>query len=111
MVNYINDHKSGERYVIIDNPTKSRILGMVEYGVDYGQPVIGRLKFSKGGSWDYSTNGHFLNANGYTTDGEEIVLTDPNIKRVNPSAGGNYWVTLDELYQATDDHFADEMAY
>ncbi len=49
--------------------------------------------------------------NGYNSNEDEILLTDPNIKNVKPSAGGSYWVTLTELYNATNDHFAQEMAY
>ncbi|WP_312044741.1 C39 family peptidase [Anaerotignum sp.] len=112
MVDYINDHKDyGSTYVIISQPSKSKILRMVEYAVDHGTPVVCRLKFKKTGSWEYKTNGHFLNANGYNSYGDEILLTDPYIKRVKPSAGGSYWVSLSDLYRATNDHFAQEMAY
>lgn len=110
MVKYVNQKIDGN-YVIVSDPSKSAVLRMVEYGVDNKKPTMCRLKFSKGGNWRYSTPGHFLNANGYSDDGNEIAITDPYIKWVDSSAGGSYWVTLDELYQATDDHFADEMAY
>ncbi|MCQ4935561.1 MULTISPECIES: C39 family peptidase [Anaerotignum] len=112
MVEYINDNKDyGSTYVIISQPSKSKILRMVEYAVDHETPVVCRLRFKRTGSWEYKTNGHFLNANGFNSYGDEILLTDPNIKNVRPSAGGSYWVTLNELYNATNDHFAQEMAY
>lgn len=112
MVDYINDHKDyGSTYVIISRPSKSKILRMVEYAVEHKTPVVCRLRFERTGSWKYETRGHFLNANGYNSYGDEILLTDPNIKNVRPSAGGSYWVTLQELYDATNDHFAQEMAY
>lgn len=81
----------------------------------YHTPPIGRLRFSKIGSWAYETEGHFLNISGYdysdhnsTIEGYEIRLTDPNIQRVQPNSSGSYYVTLGELHQATVDHFCHE---
>jgi len=110
MVNYINS-RINSRYVIVSKPSKNRILQMVEYGVDNYMPVICRLKFSRGGSWKYTTGGHFLNAHGYNSYGDEIVLTDPYIQWIDSSAGGSYWVSLTELHTATQSHFAQEMAF
>lgn len=112
MVNYVNVNKNGgSTYRIIKDPSKATIQSMVENDVRNGLPVMCRLKFSRGGSWQYTTAGHFMNANGYTNYGAEICVTDPNIKRVDSSASGAYWVTIQELYLATHNHFAQEMAY
>jgi len=51
-----------------------------------------------------------MNANGYKDYGEYIYVTDPNIKRVDPSSNGSYYVHVNSLYYATHNHFAQEMA-
>ena len=61
--------------------------------------------------WRYSTNGHYMNANGYTNYGQRICVTDPYIKWIDASEPGSYWVTSRELYDATHSHFAQEMAF
>ena len=115
MVSYINKKiptdEEKEEYVIVKKPSKSYIQSMVNNGVTWKHPVICRLKFSKGGSWKYSTDGHFMNANGYDNYGNKIYVTDPNIQRVDKNASGSYYVSIDELYNATVNHFAQQMAY
>lgn len=111
MVNYINDRKSyGLDYTIYQNPSMEQIQNIVNYCVEKNLPAICRLRFEKGGNWAYRTNGHYLNANGYIEYGEEILLTDPNIKRVNSSSTGSYYVTINELYKATQNHPQKQMA-
>lgn len=52
-----------------------------------------------------------MNANGCDNYGNKIYVTDPNIQRVDKNASGSYYVTIDELYNATVNHFAQQMAY
>ena len=111
MVTYTNNNQSRNTYIIIYDPNVQQIQNMVSYAVSYRAPVMCRLKFTQGGNWPYSTNGHFMNANGYHTYGDYILVTDPNIKNVNPSASGSYYVHVNELYYATHNHFAQEMSY
>lgn len=115
MVKYINNNipidEEKEAYIIVQNPSRSNIQGMVNHGITWKQPVICRLCFEKGGSWIYTTAGHFMNANGYDNYGNLIYVTDPNVQRVNSNLSGSYYVTIDELYNATANHFAQQMAY
>lgn len=113
MVSYVNDHINDGSHVgydIISDPNVAQIQSTIEYACNIGHPIMCRLKFSKGGDWAYSTNGHFMNANGYKDYGEYIYVTDPNIKRVNSSASGSYYVHVNSIYHGTHDHFAQEMA-
>lgn len=100
-----------EAYIIVSDPSMSYMQTMVNHGITYRRPVICRLKFSTGGNWQYGTSGHFMNANGYRKYGSEIYVTDPNIKRIDKNASGGYYVTITELYNATHNHPARQMAY
>ena len=117
MVNYIKNNL-GNGYVgyqIATNPSLSDMRYMVGSTIYFGYgPCIGRVKFSKGGNWPYTTSGHFLNVSAYdyTSESDLVVrLTDPNIQNVDPTSNGTYWVELEELHTATVTHFAQEFAY
>lgn len=104
MVDYIRD--SGYAvYRILSKPSLDDLQRLIGTNISgLYTPPIGRIRFDKGGNWSYSTNGHFLNVSGYDyTDKNncKVRLTDPNIQRVIPSSNGEYWVTLEEFYQAT----------
>ena len=52
-----------------------------------------------------------MNATGYDNYGNLIYVTDPNIQNVIKNHSGSYWVSIAELYNATTNHFAQQMAY
>lgn len=111
MVNYINNEQSHHDYLIINNPDEPLIQSIAEYAVRNDSPAIGRLKIAKGGNWAYSSVGHFLNVSGYSDYGRKIRITDPYIGWVQPSSSGSYYVTSNEFYTATNNHFADQISY
>lgn len=114
MVSYINkniDYDTTSNYIIVSDPSEAQIQTIIEYGVLNGLPPVCRLKFDQGGNWPYTTNGHFMNASGYRNYGGEIRVADPNMPRIDPTNSGVYLVTVNELYLATHNHFAQEMAY
>ncbi|MDR2043335.1 MAG: C39 family peptidase [Clostridium sp.] len=114
MLDYINEEQDENIYVIVHQPSEQAIQTMVYNAVLHSAPAICRVAFSASfpdGSWKYSTNGHYMNANGYSGYGAEILVTDPNIINVDPNETGYCWVTLTELHAATQNHFAKEMAY
>ncbi|WP_312355723.1 C39 family peptidase [Aminipila sp.] len=111
MVGYVNEKKQAYvGYEIVQDPNIAEIQTCINYSCNIGNPIMCRLKFSKGGDWAYSTSGHYMNANGYKDYGGYIYVTDPNIKRVDPSSNGSYYVHVNSLYYATHNHFAQEMA-
>lgn len=85
---------------------------MVNSGITWKHPDICRLKFEADGkNWRYDTDGHFMNANGYDNYGNRIYVTDPNIQRVQKDYIESYYVILNALYNATTNHFAQQMVY
>ena len=84
----------------------------------HGAPIA-RIVFDREGSWPYSSGGHFLNVSGYDygnmsnpeSSSNEVRLTDPFIKWIDPTSNGTYWVELNELHTATMDSYSKEFAY
>lgn len=84
----------------------------------HGTPIA-RIVFDRGGSWPYSSGGHFLNVSGYDygnmsnaeSPSNEVRLTDPFIQWIDPTSNGTYWVELNELHTATIDSNSKEFAY
>ena len=100
-------------YKNLDFTSMKELIARTVYFMS-GAPIA-RIVFSKGGSWPYSSGGHFLNVTGYdysstNSSNYTVKLTDPNIKNVDPSSDGTYWVYLTELHQATMDANHKEMA-
>lgn len=111
MVKYLNNNQTVNTYVVVNSPSEDLIKGIPEYAVRKGSPAIGRLKIAKGGNWAYSSAGHFMNMSGYTNYGAKIRVTDPYIGWINASSTGSYYVTSNEFYTATKNHFANQIAY
>lgn len=111
MVSYLNNNQSNKNYVIVTDPSEDLIQGIAKVIVDDQAPAIGRLAFKKGGNWEYSTRGHYLNITGYSNGGSSIRVTDPYIGWISPSSSGSYYVTSNEVYIATKDHFARQISY
>ena len=111
MKNYLNNVQSRNAYVITTSPSESYLQFIAEYAVSESSPSMARLKIAKGGNWQYSTNGHFMNISGYKSYGGYIRVTDPYIGWVQTSSSGTYYVTSRELYVATANHFAHQISY
>ncbi|MFJ7953979.1 C39 family peptidase [Lysinibacillus sp. NPDC096418] len=111
MVTYINKNQSKHSYMVHSSPDEDLIRGIPEYAVRNGSPAILRLKIAKGGNWTYTSSGHYMNMSGYSNYGKSIRVTDPYIGWVNASSTGSYWVTSNEIYTATNNHFAKQIAY
>ena len=115
MVPYINNHESRNYYIIVTSPSESLIQSIAEYGVRSSAPPIGRLKIQQGGNWEYSSSGHYMNISGYTGYGDYIRVTDPYIGWVDPTiannSNGSYFVTSNEFYTATANHWAHQISY
>lgn len=110
IVEYLNKRSNITWTIATDtsiNGLKIRINGA--FKASENRPPIVRAKFSKKGNWRYSTSGHFMNISGYTTNMAKIRVTDPNITRVDSSATGSYYVTMNEIRNAIIDHWAQHM--
>lgn len=106
IVKYLNNNTS-YHYIVSSGSDKESMRMNIFYAMtETKAPPVLRLKFSQGGSWRYSTNGHFMNASGINDGGSRIRVTDPFIGWIDPSSTGSYYVTMDELHLATTNHFA-----
>lgn len=111
MVKYVNSQQSTINYLIITAPSEELIQSIARYTITGNEPAIARLKIVKGGSWIYSSAGHYMNVTGYSNYGSSVRVTDPYIGWINPSSNGSYYVTSNELYTATITHFAQQISY
>lgn len=120
IVSYLNSKQSKARYTIYTNPSldtmkvlqraafipSSTYIAGVGYITKQLKPNIAWVKFSKGGNWQYPTNGHFFNVSGYTANQAKTRITDPYIRLKVKGHSGHYYVTYNELHTATKTHFA-----
>lgn len=105
MRTFLNNNQGRTAYLITTRPTMEDLKSAVAYDVLVaGTPSVARLKITKGGSWLYSSNGHYLNVAGYSNSGETMRIVDPYIQWIQPSHSGVYNITCTELYSATNNH-------
>jgi hypothetical protein len=108
IVDYLNNKQSKIYWTIASDTSTSGLQTRISASITgtTKRPPVARTKFSKGGNWKYATAGHFMNISGYSANMEKVRVTDPNIGRVDSSATGSYYVTMDEMYNAINDHWA-----
>jgi hypothetical protein len=123
IVDYVNGQISSHKYFIYQHgvPFDGRVVNLTrDYmrvllvqamsytplvrSISVQNPPILALKFSGGnGNWHYTTNsGHYLNASGFSDNGNLIQVTDPYITWMSPNyPSGKYWVSMDAIHAAT----------
>lgn len=74
---------------------------MVISDTDDDKPIIGHVIIPTKGDWLYTTTGHYLNYNGYSSSGEYFSVTDPYADRYG-DADGKYSISNDEAERVTD---------
>ncbi len=93
--------ETGYNYVYIANATDdySNWLYQLQRSVDVGRPAIIDVKDSSATVLPYSTNGHFVNISGYSTN-SELRITDPYAPGL-----GNRWYSTNGLHSINHAHF------
>ena len=111
MMTYINNNQTRRDYIIVTNPSEDLIQSIVEYSVRNLAPTVCRLKIATGGNWLYSSSGHYMNLSAFTNYGANIQVCDPYLGWVTSTSTGKYYVTSNEIYTATANHFAHQIMY
>lgn len=107
IVDVLNANQSKVHYIVANLSTKEKMMiSLISSTAGIRSPAVLRLKISRGGNWQYSSEGHFMNVSGVSDDYSTVYVTDPYIQWVDPSITGAYRVTGDEAYTSTKNHFA-----
>lgn len=107
IVDVLNANQSKVNYVVAPVSTQEKMMIALNTSIaGISSPAVLRLSIKKGGNWIYDSNGHFMNVSGISNDYAILRVTDPFIQWKNSSSTGSYYVTDDEVYKATTNHFA-----
>ncbi len=92
--------ETGYNYIYKEGATKnySDWLYQLQRSVDVSRPAIIDVQDSSGSVLPYTTNGHFVNISGYSTN-SELRITDP----YSPGLG-NKWYSTSGIHKINDVH-------
>lgn len=101
MCTYLNNNTDYSYEVLWWWADASAFSNMVISDTDDDKPIIGHVIISTKGDWPYTTGGHYINYNGYSSSGETFNVTDPYVDRFGDT-DGKYTITNDEAERVTD---------
>lgn len=101
MKNYLNNKTDCSYEVLWWWADADAFSDMVISDTDDDIPIIGHVVISTKGDWPFTTSGHYINYNGYSSSGEIFYVTDPYVDRYGNS-DGKYTISNDEAERVTD---------
>lgn len=98
---YLNNNTDKSYSVLWWWADASALSDMVITDVDAGTPIVAHVIISTKSEWPYTTTGHYMNYNGYSSSGSSINVTDPWADRYDKPTG-KYSVSNTAAESVTD---------
>lgn len=84
---YLNEN-TAPYYTVLWSWADANVLSqMVTSDIDNNQPIVAHVIIRSTTYWPYTTSGHYMNYNGYASNGATIYVTDPFADRYGYSTG------------------------